>query len=410
MRDERVEILTEDVGNLERELRSKRAQIKQLRREQDRALKSNAHYDDAMMVLRRWKSKLSPNARELGGKRLEQVIARLTGGYSPDDLMRAVDGYAFKPFVVDRRRAREGGREDWHADAELIFRDPQKVDAGIRLCAELDALEQALSQPAQNSPPTTSGQERGPMLEAALRYAKHGWAVMPCQPRGKAPATRNGLLDASMELPRVERFWAAHPEHNVAVVTGRRSGVIVLDVDGDVGGESLAALEKAYGKLPDTASVVTPRGGSHFYFRHPGPEVKNTTGFPGTGLDVRGDGGYVLAVPSVGPNGRRYEPDAQVPIADAPAWLLRLLTQRQQAIKKGKLPGEWEAMLSKPVTSGNRNSTLTSYVGLLFNQDDRIEVVRAQAHVYNDGRIVPKLPAREVDQVVDHIARARSRQ
>ncbi len=106
------------------------------------------------------------------------------------------------------------------------------------------------------------------------------------------------------------------------------SGVVVLDVDPRNGGdEALAALETRHGPLPATWRVLTGGGGEHVFFRHPGNPVNNAKGRLGPGLDLKADGGYVVAPPSEHMSGQRYalsidhHPD-EVPLADAPDWLL----------------------------------------------------------------------------------------
>ncbi|CAB4197851.1 hypothetical protein UFOVP1313_35 [uncultured Caudovirales phage] len=181
-RDEQISILSDDVLNAERELRSKRAQIKALKRDQDARLRDEPTYDKAMDVLDHWKSVCSPNARELGGKRLENVIARLKGQYTVAELKQAADGYAQKPFVVNSRRSSEGHRENWYADAELIYRDAQKVDAGIRMA-------QSVNEPRTPQNTTLTIREaREWVLDqldsrfpgAALYDKQMDWWVSPC--------------------------------------------------------------------------------------------------------------------------------------------------------------------------------------------------------------------------------------
>ena len=79
----------------------------------------------------------------------------------------------------------------------------------------------------------------------------------------------------------------------------------MVDVDDDTGRRSLDELESKHGKLPPTISALTGRG-EHLYFRLNGHSVRNSAGLLGPGLDVRGDGGYVLLPPSVHPSGRIY--------------------------------------------------------------------------------------------------------
>jgi hypothetical protein len=156
-------------------------------------------------------------------------------------------------------------------------------------------------------------------------YARRGWEGFPCKARAKNPATKNGFLDATIDPAQLADWWGRDPCSNVAIRTGEKSGLVVLDIDGEDGFAALDELERRHGDLPATASVRTPRGGSHFYFRHPGIPIRSRQAFPGPGLDVRGDGGYVLAPPSIGPNGQRYEVEDDEEISPLPCWLLRLL-------------------------------------------------------------------------------------
>lgn len=138
---------------------------------------------------------------------------------------------------------------------------------------------------------------------AALRYASRGWAVFPLQPAGKQPRTTHGLHDATSDPRRIRAWWAACPTANVGLATGR---LVVLDVDGEEGRASLAALEADRGPLPPTLRASTARGAHLYFLAPPGPAIPNSAGRLGRGLDVRGEGGYVVAPPSVHPDGPTY--------------------------------------------------------------------------------------------------------
>lgn len=240
------------------------------------------------------------------------------------------------------------------------------------------------------------------MVEAALRYAEHGWPVFPCEPRGKRPITRNGLRDASTDRERIQAWWRGDGLANVAVRTGRESGIVVLDVDGDPGSESLYLLEREHDELPPTASVQTPSGGCHFYFKHPGVEVRNSAAALGNGLDVRGDGGYVLAPPSVGANLRRYEPDERARLADLPAWLLERLVQ--PAADGPRVPtSEWLRIVRDGLTEGERNHGLARLTGHLLRRYVDVDLAAELVHLVN-ARCRPPLPSPEVDRIVESIA------
>jgi len=161
---------------------------------------------------------------------------------------------------------------------------------------------------------------------AALRYAAIGWPTFPLAECGKVPMVSKaeggrGYLDATTDEEQVRSWWTRWSLANIGIPTGRRFDV--LDVDPDHGGnETLAALVAVHGQLPATRESHTGGGGRHFLFR-PDARVRCSAGRLGPGLDVRGTGGYIVAPPSVHPNGRLYRWRAQdVALAPWPAWLL----------------------------------------------------------------------------------------
>lgn len=183
-------------------------------------------------------------------------------------------------------------------------------------------------------------------LEAALRYARRGWPVFPCHhphstsgcsceddrctSPGKHPRTRRGHLDASTHRSVIERWWSRWPQANVAIRTGGRGrggpGLLVVDVDPPHGGESsLQQLVSEHRPLPVTRTAFTGGGGRHLYFTHPGGTVRNSAGALGPGLDVRGDGGYVIAPPSVHRSGAAYRWGPVRSLAPPPGWLVEML-------------------------------------------------------------------------------------
>lgn len=160
-------------------------------------------------------------------------------------------------------------------------------------------------------------------LDSALTYVKRGWPVFPvfeptengecvcgnpeCSSPAKHPRTKHGVLDASADEIKVRYWWEQWPKANIGLVTGAASGLVVLDVDPRHGGDkSLVEWESRYGHLPVTLECLTGGGGRHLYFAHPGNPVKNKVGLA-PGLDLRGDGGYVVAPPSVHISGGIYQ-------------------------------------------------------------------------------------------------------
>jgi hypothetical protein len=162
------------------------------------------------------------------------------------------------------------------------------------------------------------------MLDAAVEMAESGWSIFPCHwpiwkdgvlcscgkggcaNIGKHPRTVHGFLDATTDVDRVARYWRQCPEANIGIATGERNNITVLDVDPRHGGDaSLAALVARHGELPETLRSQTGSGGEHIIFEHIAG-VRNSAGKLGVGLDIRGDGGLIIAPPSLHETGRRY--------------------------------------------------------------------------------------------------------
>ncbi len=175
------------------------------------------------------------------------------------------------------------------------------------------------------------------MLLAALAYAAEGYAVFPlhspdasgacscakgqeCQNVGKHPRTAKGCLDASRDPERIKRWWQQWPQANIGLATGEASACVVLDIDPRHGGGAGLAELRDRIEIPETLAIETGSGGAHLYFTYEGADIKNSAGKLGEGLDVRGQGGYVVAPPSLHQSGNRYRisNDARVaPLPDA---------------------------------------------------------------------------------------------
>lgn len=187
------------------------------------------------------------------------------------------------------------------------------------------------------------------MLDHALAYAARGWHVFPCKPRGKTPITAHGVKDATDNLDQVRAWWTATPDANIGLATGGASSVIVIDIDGRDAEERYGLMLHTHGApgtatCPDGASVRTGNGW-HLYLAPPrGLTIRNSASKLAQGIDIRGDGGYVIAPPSVHPSGRRYTwrdpvPDTGLP-ALAGAWARMLMPKPPAAPKRRHTPAE----------------------------------------------------------------------
>lgn len=163
----------------------------------------------------------------------------------------------------------------------------------------------------------------------AEALVRRGWAVHPLLARSKKPPARSrGFYDATRDVAQVRDWWAAQPSRNIGIRTGSASRIWVLDVDGPRGESSLAELEREHGPVMATFTVRTGNG-RQMYFAWPVEvEVRNDTDLR-PGIDVRGEGGYVVGPGSVHPSGRIYEIAVDAPVAAAPPWLLDLVAGRE---------------------------------------------------------------------------------
>ena len=249
--------------------------------------------------------------------------------------------------------------------------------------------------------------------ESALRYLLRGWSVIPLRARSKRPAVRWQQYQHRLASEQEVRDWFdIWPSANVGIVTGAVSGLVVLDVDPQHGGEeSLQELEEVHEPLPNTVEAVTGGGGRHVYFAYPGVFIHNRVGLE-PGIDLRGDGGYIVAPPSVHPSGHRYtwkssHHPKSTPLADMPNWLTKLATSEAQ--HKGHPLAHWRKLVKEGVDEGERNNTIASMAGHLLWRGVDPQVVLDLLMCWNAIRCRPPLPDDEVARTVDSITRLHSK-
>lgn len=266
---------------------------------------------------------------------------------------------------------------------EVLLDDP-----GLFIAVESDGAATKATEATKASPCGFSGRERpdesatkashGLMLEAALAYAKAGWAVVPLREDGsKRPKFKTGpdhAGAATCDVLQVTDWWTRWPEAPIGVVPAT-SGHVVIDVDGEQGRETFDAHP---GPFPPTACSISGReaGGFHLWYRVP-PTAKAPRGrILGPGLELKAAGNLVVAPPSLHKSGRRYRwevPPSRVPCQVPPDWMLedpnapnlrpvrpaqRRLPDGADATKEGaiRLRGITETVATAPV--GNRHACL----------------------------------------------------
>ena len=211
----------------------------------------------------------------------------------------------------------------------------------------------------------TTGEDNLPVV---LEYARQ-WRVLPlagitedgecscrlraaCNRPGKHPLTKNGVNDATTDLDTIKDWWEKWPQANMGIRTGPESGLVVLDVDPRNGGsESLAQLITQYGELPETLVCGTGGGGWHYYFQHPDQfQLKGKV--PGlAGLDIKSDGGYVVAPPSRHHSGGVYRWLSNwrtTNIAPLPEWLLELIRVEEKTQPAGRKVSREKRQTAEP--------------------------------------------------------------
>lgn len=242
---------------------------------------------------------------------------------------------------------------------------------------------------------------------AALAALRQGWSVVPLRPRDKRPLVPWEPFQHRHPTEDEIRGWFREwPNANIGIITGEISHLVVVDIDVQHGGDkALAQLEGRHGPLPDTVEVITGGGGRHCYFVHPGGIVRNMVGLA-SGVDVRGNGGYVVSPPSVHPSGHRYEwrpghDPRSKGIAPLPGWLLDLMRRRSE--RRGHPMAYWRQLTSEGVVEGKRNDAIASFAGHLLWHGVDPKVTLELLLCWNEVKCRPPLASDEVVRTVRSI-------
>lgn len=303
----------------------------------------------------------------------------------------------------------------------MMTRSPASSTRALALCVVVLLTSAAFAGQGWTPPeaagaPVLGSAAGGPrqssrMVAIAIQYARLGWPVFPvwgcnngrcecgggdgCSP-GKHPRTPNGLLDASLDLATIARWWRRWPGSNIGVAVGA-AGIVVLDVDPrHGGGESLWELQQLVGReAMETVRANTGGGGLQFFFlADRNVALGNSAGRLGPGLDIRALGGYVVVYPSMHISGRRYEWATGrnpwdwdfLPLPDL------ILERLQRHVSRSAAPHG----LSQPIVEGGRNDVLASLAGSLHRRRIPPDVVESALVFINEHHCVPPLPDGEV--------------
>lgn len=240
-----------------------------------------------------------------------------------------------------------------------------------------------------------------PTGHGALDLIDAGMAVFPLFPRSKVPWTQRGLNDWDTDKDNIRDFWRNHPTANVGVTCGAPShGLVAIDLDthGDSNGmETLRSWEVEHGELPETVTVITGSGGRHLLYRC-GREVRNSAN-EAVGVDVRGDGGFIVAPPSIHPNGEAYEwsiSPEDMDVATANGQVYEFI----DFVRPSRERHEGERFELPESIDGNRNDTLFRYAASLRSRGLSEPEILQLVTVANQTRCKPQLGDAEVRKLV----------
>jgi hypothetical protein len=240
---------------------------------------------------------------------------------------------------------------------------------------------------------------QNPLLQSALRYASWGWHVLPVVPDSKLPACQHGVNDATTNPEQIRKWWEASPNCNIGIAAGRKSGIVVFDIDPRNGGnDSWLDWCIEHGEPPEGQQQLTAGGGQHFIANYI-DGLKSCK--LGAGIDVLSDGRYFLASPS-SIDGKHYEWEVSSDPADGArpfeiplAWIAGMQTIVKHRIERAKTE----------LIKGNRNEGLTSVGGSMrsigLNEDEILHALR----LMNETRCEIPLPDSEIKQIARSVAR-----
>lgn len=247
-------------------------------------------------------------------------------------------------------------------------------------------------------------------LDAALLYASMGWRVFPLWPKSKDPATPHGFKDATTDADQIRRWWGSR-EYNIGIATG--NGLCVLDVDDKPknpvqGSDALRDWEFEHGHISETVTAISGTGGTHYYFDVGGtsiPSCQSETVF----IDIRCDGGYIVAPPSIHPDtGEPYMWDVSpedMPPAKASGvdklcidWVYRNRRGADAATGRKQKPKVHEVKEGE-----GRNNYLYELGCSARGMGSNDDVIRAYLETLNGQTCKPPLGAAELDKIVESV-------
>lgn len=243
-------------------------------------------------------------------------------------------------------------------------------------------------------------------FSAAQGLASFGWPVFPVNPNTKAPLITGWQNRATSNWSGVAELFKDYPSAAIGLVTGQKSGLVVIDIDERKNFSGLQNYKNAGHKLPPTITASTPSGGIHLFFKAPSVEVPNSVSKLVEGVDIRGDGGYVIAPPSTTKWGKyswecSYQIFQQGPLPLPEKFYLPVGHKKPFKGSSGT-QGSVSSRLLDPVLEGNRNDEITKRIGFLLAKYDAVHSWE-MAKMINQECCLPPLGETELSNTFNSI-------
>ena len=240
------------------------------------------------------------------------------------------------------------------------------------------------------------------MLEAATAYVLKGYSVIPVG-RNKQPLLKSWkeFQERRPELEEVEAWWKEWPDANIAICTGAVSGLVIIDIDKDLTPKEV--LVDFLGSIESGLTMIAKTSkGWHLYFKHPGFEIGNSVRFAEF-MDVRGDGGYVVAPPSIHSSGFPY---TLIEDRDPAPMTTKLLAM----IRAGSMQTPKALLNDGPIIEGGRTDAMTRLAGRMLKRGMPLDDIYAWLLGVNQLRCRPPLPESKVKETLEGIAKRENSQ
>ncbi|WP_207647317.1 bifunctional DNA primase/polymerase [Parasporobacterium paucivorans] len=257
-------------------------------------------------------------------------------------------------------------------------------------------------------------------MKFALSYIEQGFSIVPLESRSKSRfLTEHGFNDASKDREQVIKWFQRWPNANIAIATGEKSkGLIVLDFDLkpdlDINGlDYLREWERQNGELPPTIEVISASGGTHLYYQSD-LVVDSTQGlFDSTsGVDIRGEGGCIIAPPSIGPSGKRYIFECSSydnGLARADDQVFKFIIDGMQYKKEQKIANGNRFTLPEQILQGERDDVMFRLACSLLAKGVDDEKALMLMFQVNQENCLPPLPEHTIRKKLKSALRLREK-